>query len=1109
MRSASPAPASSFESSEIGESAAVRRLVAPIHRELFDAAPEPAFDRLAAFATRLLHVPTALICVADEQTEWCKASVGLPSQGPRHWRRAMGFTDAAAAAPPTAPGARDQDDRIFCDPSSDARFRAHPLLQTSRFLAIAPLRLPGKNHRIIGALVILTPWPRTDGLDDEEWTTLGRVAELAVAAVEHRLDQQRLAEETISHLRTEAHWRRSEAHYGRAAAAGALGIIFQLLLNKDGTLGFTLLSDSVQEILGVEAQTVQRDADAFLQLLAPADRQSWNRSITAAAFALSPWSWEGRFQLPDGRVKWLRATASPERQRDGAILFDGLATDITSHQEAEEALRIANEQLEARVAERTASLQAANAALELEMAERRRTEAALRESDALSRAIIEGTTDSIYVKDLQGRYVLINQAGANIIGKPVEAIIGHTDVDLFPDPVASRIMTRDRTVLAQGRSLNYETRRILHNGDAMEFLSNHSPLRDPARRVTGVIGISRDVTELKRGERQQQAVAELGQRALVGRELEPLFVEAVKLVAETLEVDFSAALEHLPAQGKFARRAAHGWTPRMMENAPPKSGPASAAGYALTMGGPVVVEDVRDERRFRICPVMRDAGATCGLTVLIAGENHCDPGAGRQRGQPFGVLNAFSRRMRSFTQDDVFFLQSIANVLAAAHGRQRTVAALDDARLEAQRADQAKSEFLSRISHELRTPLNAVLGFGQLLEMSTLDSRQRESTRHILTAGRHLLGLIDEVLDLACIESGRLEFTLTPVPWESLLRDCVAMLQPQAAQRSISLVLEPAPADVPGFVLADERRLRQVVLNLLSNAVKYHHPTGRVNLSLTRVDGDGAPRVRIAVQDNGPGIAPEDLPRLFTPFERLSAQHGSVEGSGLGLAVSKRLIEAQHGAIGVTSQPNEGSCFWVELASATPQPTSLLEAGLFPALGVENLSGLALPSPASANASAGARESHSAAAAAPARLTVLQIEDNASNRRLLERVLLFCPGVRLLSAHDGRSGLAAARMQRPDLIFLDLQLPDLDGAKVLEELKADPATAAAKIIMVTADASPGRTQALLDAGATGYLTKPLNVHDLMRAVEATLLAHPVAGRVAGTPLSSALTPKNS
>lgn len=392
------------------------------------------------------------------------------------------------------------------------------------------------------------------------------------------------------------------------------------------------------------------------------------------------------------------------------------------------------------------------------------------------------------------------------------------------------------------------------------------------------------------------------------------------------------------------------------------------------------------------------------------------------------------------------------------------------AKEEADAANAAKSEFLSRMSHELRTPLNAILGFAQVLEMGDLEAQDRDSVEHILKGGRHLLHLINEVLDIARIEAGRLSLSLEPILLAPTLHEVLSLAQPLAASRDIR-ILNLVPIDADIHVRADCQRLKQVLLNLLSNAVKYNSEAGKVVVSIAAGTGGW---LRLKVRDTGPGLSPEEIKKLFVPFERLSAARTRIEGTGIGLALSKRLVEAMGGVIGVDSTLGQGSVFWIELPLAHSDDALCGEgpgyrrAGAWP---FRPASGAQTPDTQS-----------------PAG-KVLYIEDNNSNLRLIERVLQDIQPVQLITAMQGGMGLELARQHHPDVILLDVHLPDIRGDEVLRRLRADAATNAIPIVMISADATPGQRERCLAAGATAYLTKPLDVTHFLTILEPLLTQH--------------------
>ena len=378
---------------------------------------------------------------------------------------------------------------------------------------------------------------------------------------------------------------------------------------------------------------------------------------------------------------------------------------------------------------------------------------------------------------------------------------------------------------------------------------------------------------------------------------------------------------------------------------------------------------------------------------------------------------------------------------------------------EAKKANLAKSAFLSSMSHELRTPLNAILGFAQILTSESLPStlaQKKEFAGHILKSGRHLLTLINEILDLAKVESGAVALSMEPVALEDILAECRGMTEPLASQRKIRMLFPQAPLAV---VKADRTRLKQVLLNLLSNAIKYNREMGAVVCDCTVVSPE---RVRLSIQDTGQGLRAEQVAALFQPFNRLGQENGAEEGTGIGLVVTRRLVELMGGEIGVSSSVGVGTVFWIELGLTDPVP-SKLDGGAVLAL---ERKGAVHP----------AGPSH----------TLLYVEDNPANLKLVQEIVKFRADLRLLSAPDGHLGIELAKAHLPDVILMDLNLPCVSGADAFKTLRSDPRTAHIPVVALTANAMPRDVERGLASGFFRYLTKPINIDEFNEAIDSTL-----------------------
>lgn len=428
-----------------------------------------------------------------------------------------------------------------------------------------------------------------------------------------------------------------------------------------------------------------------------------------------------------------------------------------------------------------------------------------------------------------------------------------------------------------------------------------------------------------------------------------------------------------------------------------------------------------------------------GIRLFINGEVKL-----KKKNGDYCWVEFFVRKVSSDKLDKPVFFGSLGDITE----NKKVGEKLLKAQQEAEKANVAKSEFLSRMSHELRTPLNSILGFSQLLEMGNLDSIQRKSVTHINRSGKHLLELINEVLDISRIESGRLQISIEPIRLKPLLVEMIEVIKPMAGKRNIDCYIEDFE-DI--FVSSDIRRMKQVLLNLLNNAVKYNRENGFIKVVVSTSNPDF---IRISIIDSGTGIEPTLIDRIFSPFERAVGVESDIEGTGLGLAVVKRIMDALGGRVGVDSKPDQGSTFWVEFR-LVQNPNEIIQLQLHE-----------IPLKNDPNSSQ--------------RATIMYVEDNESNSELIEQIMsIHRPGFKLVNVPDGRNAVKRAEEYQPDILFLDLNLNVIDGMDVLSELKSNANTKKIPVVILSADAMYPNVDALYALGIEKFMTKPIDVNDFL------------------------------
>ncbi len=773
--------------------------------------------------------------------------------------------------------------------------------------------------------------------------------------------------------------------------------------------------------------------------------------------------------------------------------------------------------------------------------ERRQAEATLLESEARLRATLDATTDSILAVDAEGQVLFMNRQFRRMWNLPdTLAQEGLTTEQLLAQALTQ--LTEPQAFLQRVQALRRsqeEFEDLIELTDGRVFERHSKPLRAEGQ-ATGRVWSSHDITERRRAEQVAEAAKERLRRgqlyANIGtwewnivsgdlfwtERIAPLFGYPTGEL-ETSYANFLAAVHpddrqavidavnacierDLPYEIEHRVVWPDGTVRWLLERGAVQR---DAAGKPLTMIG--VVQDVDDRKRAEMALAERERQLLEAQRLASIGNWTAVPASGE--------LVWSDEIYRIFGHEPGSFAPSVAAFHAAVHPDDRALVHesekqaqetgrhdvvhrivrpdgsirhvhelaqmyLDDtgqplrltgtvqdvtervefeqalvaAREAADRANQAKSEFLSSMSHELRTPMNAILGFGQLMEYDdTLPDEHQDNVKEILKAGRHLLELINEVLDLAKVESGSIDLSLEPLDLCPVVEECLSLVGTLADQRNIRL----SHHGVEGAaVRADRTRLKQVLLNLLSNAIKYNREGGSVRLEVQPVEAD---RLRILVRDTGLGIPADKLADLFQPFNRLGAEDSGIEGSGIGLTITRRIVEMMGGSVDVESTVGVGSTFWIELPREALEDTADAHAG---AVRAGDMAG-----------TPGASAEH----------TVLYIEDNPSNIRLVAQILGRVPHIHLLTAHTPELGIELALARRPVLILLDINMPGMDGYQVLEVFKAEATLKDTPVIAITANAMPRDIQRGREAGFADYLTKPLDVGQFLETVQRCLV----------------------
>jgi PAS domain S-box-containing protein len=757
----------------------------------------------------------------------------------------------------------------------------------------------------------------------------------------------------------------------------------------DLTTDFLKWSDETCRIFGRDPRRYGSNYAMFLDAVHPADRDTVDRAYQVSVADRAPYDITHRIVLPDGAVKWV--------QERGETLYD----------------------------DRGKALRTIGAVQDI--TERKRYEAQINTANRMLSAVLDTTPVLIAYLDTNMNFVRVNRAYAEADNKDPEYFVGKNHFNLYPNPenevVFRRVVETGEPHVAKARPFEYE-----HNPErgVTHWDWSLTPIKNSKDRVTGLVlsllNVSDRIQALEAAQRSERESKALN---------ESLEARVLERTAEVQrQVQLNETYLNTTLDGFFLVDTAG----RIRD-----ANPAFCAmlGYSEAELLRMSIPD------FEANETPQDTAAHIAK-VLANGYDRFETRHRRKDGSIIEV--GITASLVEIYGEKLFYV--FAHDITS---RKQSEAELIRARNEAERANQAKSRFLSRMSHELRTPLNAILGFAQVLEMEkTILPEHKEFTREIHRAGEHLLDLINDLLDLSRIEAGKLAAAIQPLALAPIVAEAIRITHPLMSERQVALLNH---GDRSARVLADPTRLRQILVNLLSNAAKYNRQGGRVTITCIPVDGD---RLRISVADTGRGIPPERLAGLFKPFERLGAEQSGVDGAGIGLALSKQLAELMGADLGVESRLGQGTTFWLDIPAAGPVP--------------EFASTPSRPEPETAGTSA----------------TVLYVEDNPANLRLVEALFRRHPQIKLLSAVNAEYGLELASRYKPDAILLDIHLPDMDGYAVLDALRACSETRDIPVVALSADAMPIDIERGLKAGFADYLTKPAKLDELVKTMQKIL-----------------------
>ena len=751
----------------------------------------------------------------------------------------------------------------------------------------------------------------------------------------------------------------------------------------------------------------------------------------------------------EGNKLWYHSTITPvkndENQLDHIMV---VSVNFTAQKEAEDSLRRTLDGLEAEIEKRNSDL--------------------YRSEERFSQAM-RGTNDGLWDWNLETDAVYYSPRWKSMLGYEEDELEGTLDTwkSLVHPDDKDWVLERIEDYL-EGREESFEVEmRMRHkNGQEVVVLSRGFLVQDKSGDKTSrMVGTHVDLTERTKSEQFILSTSEI-LKMIATREPASDIYDAIALLYESRHPGMRCSMLIL-----VGNKLMHGGAPSLpkeyceavngLENGPC----VGSCGTATYHGKSVYVENIETDPKWaKIKDVALPHGMRCCWSEPIKNSIGEVLGA-------FGMYYDYPALPNESEANDLASAARLAGIIMEREKSEKELnqyknhledlvakrtLELEETKKEAEEANRAKSKFLSSMSHELRTPLNAIIGFGQVMESDPIDSLsegQRESVEHILKSGEHLLDLINEILDLSQIEAGKLSLTIEPIRLDLVIKEAIELVQTMANEYDVSVVSE-VDSDEEIHVVADQLRLKQVLLNLLSNGIKYNKPGGKVGIEVVSSKKEH----QIVVRDTGIGIEKKDLQSLFEPFNRLGAKAMDIEGTGIGLTITKRLVEVLNGSLDIESEPGKGSAFTVTM----------------PAGEVE--------SEDESNGGDGSEDQLVEKATEGEETTILYVEDNFVNIKLVERILHRCPNIRLLIAKTGKEGVELAEREQPALVLMDMNLPDISGLEALKQMQKNEATASIPVVGVSADAMLDVVKKSEIEGFKDYITKPFRIDHFLEVI---------------------------